>query len=144
MWTNYRHGVQVSGTNIKTIMVQWAAGQVQGDVDSLGKHFCWGNCIESLEWLEVMFRSNSIGTQSKWSSMIMWASGSEYMHPGGGYMWSNCRSCPSIGSGIVQGVHMTSVGWFMGCGICRMPLRIVLGDFLHNRQCICRWLNWYL
>ena len=55
------------------------------------------------------------------------------MRPGGGYMQSNCWSCPSIGSGIMEGVHMTSVGWFTGGGIHRMPLRIVPGDFLHNR-----------
>ena len=70
----------------------------------------------------MMFGSDSISTQSKWSSTIVRASGSGYMHPGSGYMRSNCRSCPSIGSGIVQGVHMTSVGWFVGCGIRRMPL----------------------
>ena len=55
------------------------------------------------------------------------------MCPRDGYMQSNCRSCPLIGSGIMQGVHMTSVGWFMSCGIHRMPLKIDPCDFLHNQ-----------
>ena len=55
------------------------------------------------------------------------------MRPGGGYMRSNYWSCPLIGSGIMQGVHMTSVGWFTGYEIRRMPLQIVPGDFLHNQ-----------
>ena len=59
------------------------------------------------------------------------------MCPGGEYMRSNCQSCPSIGSGIIQGVPMMTIGWFVGCGIRRMPLRIDPGDFLHNRRCIC-------
>ena len=33
------HGVGVSGTNRKAIEVWWVAGQVQGDVDLLGKAF---------------------------------------------------------------------------------------------------------
>ena len=53
-------------------------------------------------------------------------------------MWSNCQSSPLIGSGIMQGVHIVTIKWFVGCGICRVPLRIVPGDFLHNWQCICR------
>ena len=58
-------------------------------------------------------------------------------------MWSNCWSCPSIDSGIMQGVHIVTIEWFVGCEICRTPLQLDLGDFLHNQQCICRSLNWY-
>ena len=46
MWTNYGHGVGVSGTNRKLIMVRWVAGQVQGDIDLLGKAFRSGRlCV---------------------------------------------------------------------------------------------------
>ena len=48
-------------------------------------------------------------------------------------MRSVCCSCSLIGSGIVQGVHMVSVGWFTGCVVRSMTLRIDPGDFLHNR-----------
>ena len=47
-------------------------------------------------------------------------------------MRSVCRSCPSFGSGIVQGVHIMAIRWFVGCEIRRMPLQIYPGDFLYN------------
>ena len=144
MWTNYGHGVGVGGMNRKAIVVQWVAGQVQGDLDLLGKAFQSGK----LRWVIGMTRGN-VWEWFHWYSVKVVeynrVSEREWVYvPRSGYMWSNCRSCPSIGSGSMQGVHMTSVGWFTGCGICRMTLQIVPGDFLHNWWCICRLLNRYL
>ena len=46
MWTNYGNGIGVIGTNRKAIMIWWVAGQVQGDIDLLGKVFWSGKlCV---------------------------------------------------------------------------------------------------
>ena len=58
----------------------------------------------------------------------------EWVYPArGGYMRSICRSCLLFGSGIVQGVDMTSAGWFVECRVRTTPLRIDAGDFMHNQ-----------